>query len=79
MIPPPLYKDGAYEILQRVINEDYPTIIPSIATKAKIASDHVIDLFTEFGGKDLKCPEFFSDGCHLTAEGNEKLAKKVKR
>ena len=77
MIPPPLYKDGAFEIIQYVINHDYPTQIRSIATKAKIPPSHIIDLFTEFGGESLSCPQYFSDGCHLTAAGNDKLALKV--
>ena len=77
MIPPPLYTDGAYDILQTVVNQEYPEQILSIASMADVPTTHVIDLFTEFGGKALSCPQYFSDGAHLTGDGNEKLAKKV--
>ena len=30
MIPPPLYEDGKFGINQKVINEIYPQLIPSI-------------------------------------------------
>ena len=56
MIPPPLYLDGAFEIVQSVVNTEYPTQILEIAKKTDIPTNHIIDLFTEFGGSALTCP-----------------------
>ena len=75
-IPPPLYKDSVYGMNQTVINDVFPTLIPSI--NAHNALPHpAIDVFGALGGAKLQHPEWSADGCHPNDVGYTHLAAAV--
>ena len=76
MIPPPVYKDGAFEIKQSTVNEVLPKVIRDIAKDMNIG-DNVIDNFNALGGSDLKTPELIRDFVHPNHEGYKVIAMQV--
>jgi lysophospholipase L1-like esterase len=80
MIPPPLYKDGQFDIQQNVINKIYPKIIPKLAfEELNFDQGQIINLFEAIGGENLTRPEFFDDFCHPNNEGYEAIAEEVSK
>lgn len=53
MIPPPLYKDGTYQMQSKVINYWFPLVIREIALESGIKQENVIDIFNALGGLKL--------------------------
>lgn len=57
MVPPPLYRDGRYNMNQTVINSlfpgDGPAAVRMIARSLDLPSSHIIDIFTLF---QKRCP-----------------------
>jgi hypothetical protein len=62
MIPPPLYKDGDYNMNQTVINKIFPELIPEIAKQLDLEDDKVIDIYNILGGSEMNKFEMFCDG-----------------
>ena len=82
MIPPPLYQDNAWYMNQSVINDRFPELIPNIAKELNLADDHVIDIMSGMGGKELTSYQYFCDGqycdaCHPNDAGYSQLASEV--
>ena len=92
-IPPPLYRDGVYGMLQEVTNTELPKLIPTIAHDSGLASP--VDLFALFqkhcpisagtpghapNATDSPCDWIGSggvDACHPNDLGYLQLAKAV--
>ena len=65
MIPPPIYKDGVFDMKQDVINKIFPVVIRQLAFECfKFDQNQVIDLFSALGGEQLSKPELLVDFCH---------------
>jgi len=76
MIPPPLYPPFPYDMNKTVINNEFPTLIPAIAKSTGV---HVIDVFDALGGKALRDPTWFCDGCHPLDVGYDAIASLMSR
>ncbi len=50
MVPPPLYKDGSWQVQQNVVNYWFPFDIREIANEIGLEKDSVIDIFEALGG-----------------------------
>ena len=94
MVPPPLYQDGVYGMMQTVINTDLPQLVPRIAADGGLAEP--IDLFALFqrhcpvragtagyppNATDVPCDWIGSggvDACHPDNVGYGMVAKAVR-
>jgi len=72
--PPPAYKDMVYSISQHNVND---VIVPEDHTIAQDNNVKLIDVFTATGGAQLLDPEWFYDGIHPNADGNQHIAMAV--
>ena len=61
MIPTPLYQTDVYGMSSHVVNEVFPTLIPSIAADAGLDPNNVIDVFSFMGSIELNQWELFCD------------------
>jgi lysophospholipase L1-like esterase len=93
-IPPPLYRDGVYGMLQEVVNTELPKLIPTIARDNGLAAP--VDVFSLFqthcpvtagtpghppNSTDVVCDWIGSggrDACHPDDYGYLQLAKAVR-
>lgn len=69
IVPPPLYKPYPYQMNQTIINNIYPNLIRDIA---RVVDAEVIDVFSSFSDSTQTC-----DGCHPTAEGNNRISNTI--
>lgn len=79
----PLYKQYS-GMNMTAINNDLHKYVREIAELESIPEGHLIDSFTEMGGKDQKRFELFCsgqgcDGCHPNDEGYSEIASIVYR
>lgn len=71
--PPPLYKDGVYNMNQTVINTVLRHILPQVV-HASPAQPVIIDVFEALGGQSLSQPNITCDGCHPNDDGYNEIA-----
>ena len=64
MQPPPLYKDGEFNMQLACLNKRLTTMFFGIQSELGLPRAKVINLFKLMGGDDLTMPELFEDGCH---------------
>ena len=83
-IPPPLYEDNVYEMMQPIINVELPSILNDLAEKNMIKRKvkGIVDVFNQLGGAELDNYEFFCDlqscdACHPSDAGYTVLATAV--
>ena len=83
-IPPPLYEDNVYEMMQPIINDELPSILTDLAEKnmPKRKVKGIVDAFNQLGGAELGKYEYFCDlqscdACHPTDAGYTVLATAV--
>ena len=77
MIPPPLYKDGAFSMTADVINNKLPAMITEIAKNMGLESNAIINQYEVGGGAAMTKPQLFADGCHPNDEGYFAMAEAV--
>jgi lysophospholipase L1-like esterase len=67
MTPPPLWKDGAYGMMQSILNDVMPKLTTKIAKLANLPLP--IDVYTALGGTDHWRSTFPACGCQRPAGG----------
>lgn len=79
--PPPLFRDGAYDMNQTVINAVLPVILQDVASKSGPNVKFCDAAFKVFGGDSLSCHSCMyddvlqrGDGCHPVDYGYAQMA-----